>query len=1351
MKRWESHAGAAAAAAPMSIDGLKHSLDQAAALLQRAKLREKTTAQSLLRSRQPSVSPAPDSAVPNSRSSREKAKTSTILEDSLRRFREETLRISVENFELKGNTSGDDASRSSAPFLENPPRQSPAVSSHERGNADDSFKSNDASELEGFKNHVKSLSSKVQLETPPTDLSHAPQNEAESTEGVAEPATPSYKAVPESIRSSNQFPAKSPNELHSLPAPRRADMQSTHAHAVMVDEGVSDANLNIGSSSNQFPAKSPNELHSLPAPRRSDMQSTHAHAVMVDEGVSDANLNIGRSVNLLDSTANPPPEESLAILKTLRQKSHEVYQKLYQLQWSEVSEQSDAAHKLALKQISQLQELVEQQTDWQISRVRKMQALMLKEQGDHLTKLPALRLAEPVAASQPVIDDFEEPVAALQPLIEDLGPMDPLSESKVRPRAMRDLNESISALQRDLPLSSHFTSSASAKVTKAQPDSREADERRPAASVVADGISAAIRELESVWSKMETAPLVMGVSDEAVVGQDAFSFREVGNGLAADQGANALPVLATDYPKAEFDYTAITEALQELSRASVNLILENSRRVHKEQRLLKSELLSSDDDRGGAHWRDTSFSTIFSRNGREFTAVKQDNPNSWHIRPKRKSFREKPQRQAPAYNSSALAERHFTSEFDESSQTARPSKQKATQSENLEPQMLSINSKPFQVVDTQAASTQFSPPKLVEAQTATSPNRTPRLASPASSAVRYPSTEELKQAMRSIVRQELEKRKPSLSSQSTFEERLAQWVQAEVLVLRPHATAEPKQSRPQSGRDAAVQAVSLAAELPITDQYMPQGRETAETTTLSKVSSAAIRISESLIDSVMDEEICEIASHCIQESMYTPNFDQRETQTVQTTTAAAAQEEAIIAELRLLRQDLKAKHTHEIAQQPDAIWMASHEERLRAMEERLRAQILHNVLPSHHTIPRPSSRAPDAPRISRSSSPIAPLPERRAYVREEFKKQVSPFAIRETSAVDPETFIQRNSDDETAYQLKLANLTSEAKELHARRDQHSSFDASLIRPSRRRIPPVETLDEPDLLNLEMPHNEERQADLERQALLRLQEEAEEEEKSRIRKLKQLSRRAAAAQGETAISQHRVPEIEIERQASAAPTIAENVVHAKSVTTASEPAERSSSDSRVTDVSASLPDDHSTSTEPQGSGDAYSAGITSSMGVMTASFMLSEGEILTNSYSEGEARIGGMIGRPSSAFVNAPHEDRHDTSSSTQGGGRIPPVPLSPGFGQTDDDPSRRRGQKPRLFSPDMSLQETYAYADKSSGELSRSAGRWRPRAQQPQGGGDESSGSGFSVGQQPGGLFPVMSNLSMSSHLSDSP
>ncbi|KAI8588449.1 hypothetical protein BDZ88DRAFT_421550 [Geranomyces variabilis] len=1473
--------------AATSLDGLKQSLDQAAALLERAKLREHTSSQSLLGSRQPSVSAGQDTdvvpVISHAQRDDDKAKkTSTILQDSLRRFREETLRISAQNYDfIKSRTGNDSDSPGRVSSAKDPPRQPSVASNSGRRSSGDAPGPLAAIGTEDSRKRVRSAILPAQpaaLATPQktreiasspkltlADVSQPAENEAKSSERMAgSDATPRKTAARELPRPPDETPSKSPNPL-----------------------GRDEEPPNFGK------------------------QSTHEHAAFAEKGAKDTTLITNRvSQDYLHNTLNMPTEANLAILETLREKSHDVYQKLCQLQWSEVSDQSDAAHKMALKQISQLQELVEQQTDWQISRVRKMQELMVKDRDEYslINKQVSPKRESFVAALHPQVDDD------LEPLVSQPDSMFPT----------RELRDSISVLKRGLPLPADYINAGQQTELSNDP-LLNMDTFAGKTSLVADGISAALHELESVWSKMDTAPMTMPISGASVLPPNVASpLREAVGGLAVKPGgADATANAAAESRKAEFDYRAITETLQELSRASVRLVAEKSRQAPAKHKVLGGQFLSIGDDREHEHWRGTSFSKIVDRNGREFTAGREDVPTTWHIRPKRKLFRENSKRPAPSDQTKPLEERQYVNpahtsssqarglmfgiiirersavsiayslsdsnahnlaspspalrkpargkenapaitrrsprrhakqfskpveplrkspttthpskfqppvssadlsapklarqpapialkaqipsprksidpppirkssklEFDEASQTPRPCKQQATQFESLEAQILNSVARPKQIFTMHAAGTQSSPPRLAEAQTATSPGpTTPKPASsPPSSKLRYPSTEELKQAMRAIVRQELEKRKPvpSLSQESTFEERLAQWVQAEVLVLKkPHeaqsTAAAPAQSRP---RNAATQAE--AQELgyassppgrpppPIVARQVPHSREAADT---------AKRISEFLVDAVMDTEMREIAAHCVLESStYAP---QRNPQTAEITTTGAtvaAQEAAIIAELRLLRQDLNAKHHRaegEVTttiQQPDAVWIARHEERLRAMEERLRAQILHNA-PS---VPASSYRhaTPGLPtaasRHSRSSSPpvASRVADRFTYAGTVHMTQNSPPKIPEP---DTDTATQRDADDEIAYQRRLADLIREAAEVQARRNQHPLGDVSAIRPSQRNVSVDESYHEPGVPIHDMLEDEEpRRADIAHQEAFRLQEEAE-EEKSRIRKLKQLSRRAAAA--ESVVPQPRAERQPATEQRNFSPVAPAPPMHTKSIATASSPpaAEHSVSEHRAIDVSTSLRSIqiHSTSTSQKeasgsgsgsGSGDAYSIGITSSIGggiittTAATSLILSDGEILTNSYSEGEARgiIGGMVGHhhaqafdvdnAATAAVGTHHDDeRYDRSSFTETRGLlIPPVLLSPGYERMEYAPRLRpRREDQDSVSPDDDEEE--AFVVKSVGELSLGNAEHWPMPAQSALAGNESSESGLSVGQPGAGVFPVMSNLNMS-------
>ncbi|KAJ3164093.1 hypothetical protein HDU88_005590 [Geranomyces variabilis] len=1476
--------------AATSLDGLKQSLDQAAALLERAKLREHTSSQSLLGSRQPSVGAGQETDVVPvishaQRDDNRAQKTSTILQDSLRRFREKTLRISAQNFDfIKSSTGNDSNSPGSVSSTKDPPRQPSVASNPGRRSSGDAPGPLAALGTEESPKRVRS---------------------------AILPAQPAALTTPQKTRETASSPKLTLADV-SQPADTEAKLSERMAGSDATPRKAAAGEL--PRPPDETPPKSPNRLGRDVEPRHFDRQSTHDHAAYAEKGAKDTTLITNRvSQDYLHNNLNMPPEANLAILETLREKSHAVYQKLCQLQWSEVSDQSDAAHKMAVKQISQLQELVEQQTDWQISRVRKMQELMVKDRDEYylINKQGLPKRESFVAALHPQVDDDLEPLVS-QP--DSIFPT-------------RELRDSISVLKRGLPLPADYMNAGQQTELLNDPlRNMDTCAGKPATSMVADGISAALHELESVWSKMDTAPILMPISSESVLPPNvASTLREAVGGLAVKPGgADATANAAAESQKAEFDYRAITETLQELSRASVRLVAEKSRQAPAKHEVLGGQFLSIGDDREHEHWRGTSFSKIVDRNGREFTAGREDVPTTWHIRPKRKLFRENSKRPAPSDQTKPLEERqyvnpahtfssqarglmfgiirersavsiayslsdsnahnlaspspalrkpargkenapaitpqsprrhakHFSKpaeplrkspttthpskfqppvssadvsasklpvpfqkparqpapipskaripsprksvvpppirkssklEFDEASQTPRPCKQQATQFESLEAQILNSLARPKQVFTTHAAGTQSSPPRLAEAQTATSPGPTiPKPASsPPSSALRYPSTEELKQAMRAIVRQELEKRKPvpSLSQESTFEERLAQWVQAEVLVLKkPHeaqsTAAAPAQSRP---RNAATQAE--AQELgyassppgkpppPIVARQVPQSREAAD---------IAKRISEFLVDAVMDTEMREIAAHCVLESStYAPQQNRQTAEITTTGATAAAQEAAIISELRLLRQDLNAKHHRaegEITttiQQPDAVWIARHEERLRAMEERLRAQILHNAPPApassyRHATPGPPTTAS---RHSRSSSPpvASRVADRFTYAGGVHMAQNSPPKIHEP---DTDIATQRDADDEIAYQQRLADLIREAAEVQARRNQHPLGDVSAIRPSQRNISVDESYHEPGLPIHDMLEDEEsRRAEIAHQEALRLQEEAE-EEKSRIRKLKQLSRRAAAAESV-------IPQPRAERQPATEQRHFYPIAPAPPIATASSPpaAEHSVSEHRVIDVSTSLRSIriHSTSTSQKeasgsgsgsGSGDAYSIGITSSIGggiIMTTaatSLILSDGEILTNSYSEGEARgiIGGMVGHhhaqafvvdnAATAAVGTHHDDeRYDCSSFTETRGLlIPPVLLSPGFERMEYAPRPRpRREEQDSLSPDD--EEEDAFVVKSVGELSLGNAEHWPMLAQSSLAGNESSESGLSVGQPGAGVFPVLSNLNMS-------
>ncbi|KAJ3174582.1 hypothetical protein HDU87_007064 [Geranomyces variabilis] len=1369
-----------------ALDGLKQSLDQAAALLERAKLREQTTSHSLLRSRLPSVVSAAgqdtSTVVPVIQAQRDgKATiTSTILEDSLRQFREETLRISAQNFDFikasTGYNDSDTSGQASSPDDPAPQPQASVALNPTRSGKDDAPAPLAASGTEDSGNRVGSprLPKFTSPKLPSASMSQPGDNEAGWSKEVEDSAAVLSKtAAEELLRPPDDALSKSPNR---------------------------------GRGDRDAPAK---------------------------KGVMDTNPITNAVINM------PPLDTNLAILETWREKSHKVYQKLYQLQWSEASEQSDAAHKLAFKQISQLQELVEQQADWQISRVRKMQALMLKERDEHLS------------ISRQVPPRPESLVAAPHPLADDgLAPLASQPDSTPRSQVTRELRESVSELKPNLPLPADYLNAEQQTEMSNDPLLKiDAAYGKLATSVLADGIGAALQELESVWSKMDTAPIVMPISGEPVFAPNAASSREAVGGLAVEPGAtNPTANPGAELQKAEFDYRAITEALQELSRTSVRLVTEKSQRVPNRLKVLEDPFLAATDDGWDhAHWRDTSFSKIVDRNGREFTAGKlfRDSAKRRASLDHRKALKERQERLAvskayslsdsnaghnlatpspplrrrahgkensapgiparlprhakdsktvarsprhakesktvetprkppmthpfisePAVSSADLLVSNLpiayqklarqpvpvtsraripspqknadppgirklsTLEFDEASQTPRPSKQQATQFETFEAQILDNLARPQQVRNTQAAGTQSSPPRVAEAQTTTSPGPTPpKPASPlGSTALRYPSTEELKQAMRSIVRQELEKRNPVslLSQESTFEERLAQWVQAEVLVLKtPQPMAAPATPPPPAQprlRDAGIQAeVQVSGYAP-----SPPGRPSPPVVARQmrpsrQAADVAMRTAESLIDAVMGPEVRQIVAHCVQEATtYTtqPPNQQMDITTTGTTTGAA-QEAAIISELRLLRQGLKAKghHTGETTiQQPDVMWMARHEERLRAMEERLRAQILHNAVPA------------------------------------------SPY--RHQMRDPPFTAPQRDADDEIMYQQRLADLIREAAEVQARRDQHLTIDVSAIRPSAQNVTVDETFEELDMPSHEMfEDNEARhRADIARQEVLRLQEEPE-DEKSRIRKLKQLSRRAAAA--ETVIPQPRAGQ-SVREQRQSSPIATAQRTHTKSMT--SDAAEHSVSEHCARDVSISLPSIHSKSTPHKeasnsgsgsGSGDAYSIGITSSLGggIMTTtaatSIILSDGEVLTNSYSDGEARIGvgGMVGhRHAQAFAvdnnagaaGTHHEERyHSYSFTEQRGMLIPPVSLSPGFERMEYVPLPRRRDKQDFSSPD---EDEDAFVVKSVGELSASAEHW-PMLGQSLLGGNDSEESGVSVGQPGAGLFPVISKF----------
>ncbi|KAJ3020778.1 hypothetical protein HKX48_000229 [Thoreauomyces humboldtii] len=514
-----------------------------------------------------------------------------------------------------------------------------------------------------------------------------------------------------------------------------------------------------------------------------------------------------------------------------------------------------------------------------------------------------------------------------------------------------------------------------------------------------------------------------------------------------------------------------------------------------------------------------------------------------------------------------------------------------------------------------------------------------------------PTPADLKQAMRKIVKHELSKRKkessyvnPAVSDRiSTFEERLAQWVQAEVLVNSITKIEKLADATPKPGEKVESPVKNIWRDEQFTDRIVDSILEETLTDQMAKIAGEVLaplkqvqnsevpsprivplaltddsvqRLAEELLDETISSETRAIASQVLSAMPLTKS-------TKATETAAPAADDkllnnALLTELRLLRQDAQDERLRRAVKEDDD-WKASQEAKFRALELQFRANL------HRESVVVVDSRSP-APLLH---PPALAAPPRRSDLAPPSNVRV---AVR-TATKAPTPELDCGSDMEalrrSQHEDHMARLHREAEQGDLRRARNLELErtrkaqADLL---RRNLPDpdVSPQDPNPITEALRKHNAE---EAERRDFLNAEDARLKEEEDRLRKLRQVQERANR---EAAEKQHRAAEDSKKPAVTAAveKTETDSVENALSMATdqpsevfpsSLEPEASAPQPSRKAET---LPDivlrlDLNTSSQTSGEVATIGSSEVSSIGLTTLSMLMSDGEVLGHIYSEGE--------------------------------------------------------------------------------------------------------------------------------------
>ncbi|TPX67724.1 hypothetical protein SpCBS45565_g03622 [Spizellomyces sp. 'palustris'] len=224
-------------------------------------------------------------------------------------------------------------------------------------------------------------------------------------------------------------------------------MADTRKNAPKKIQGVHVSKQQLKSAENAR-ISSPETSNEVSPPAHENVRAMSPHSTFSANAKDDDDTgDIVRDKKIL-SLHSAKLESELESLDKLQKRMHEINHRFLRLQRSLVEEQSDAAQKQAMKQMQQLQELNDKQTDWQITHIRKLRSVYMDNAPpsrslhshipDILTHTQDVYQTSPSAHPDIIPQSADVPISTI-----------PSSNWKDAELLMNDLKVQLGALHRD--------------------------------------------------------------------------------------------------------------------------------------------------------------------------------------------------------------------------------------------------------------------------------------------------------------------------------------------------------------------------------------------------------------------------------------------------------------------------------------------------------------------------------------------------------------------------------------------------------------------------------------------------------------------------------------------------------------------------------------------------------------------------------------------------------------------------------------------------------------------------------------------------------------------------------------